>query len=188
MSVLINRMKKINKAFFTINDVEKLTSYSRGTLYVLLSRLVGSGQLIRLRGGLYILPERYGNLDSIANAFYTPSYLSFESALSRYGIISQIPVTLTFATTRKSRRVTLGTVEVEYRKLKSALFFGYKDAKGVLIAEPEKSLLDSLYIASRGRLKMEAQQLQLKELNRKQLVKYLAKYPTTVKKMARQLL
>ena len=32
-------------------------------------------------------------LERTANELYYPSYLSFESALSRYGILSQIPYT-----------------------------------------------------------------------------------------------
>src|SRR4029450_6358520 len=36
-----------------------------------------------------------------------PSYLSFESALARHGILSQIPHTFTFATTRPSKTASV---------------------------------------------------------------------------------
>jgi len=184
MTRLIEQMRKIKKISFTLADLEKLSDFSRETLYVVLNRLVKSGQLIRLRPGLYILPEQFINLDVVANAYYMPSYLSFESALSRYGILSQIPATLTFATSRKSKRVILGSTEAEYRQLKPSLFFGYITTKGLIIAEPEKALLDTLYMMAKGKLSMNIQGLRLGSVPRKKLATYMKRYPAgSVRKM-----
>jgi predicted transcriptional regulator of viral defense system len=124
----------------------------------------------------------------IANALYTPSYLSFESALSRHGLLSQIPASLTFATTRKSRRMTLSTTEIEYRKVKTSLFFGYTAGNGLLIAEPEKALLDALYMVSRGKLMLKTGQLDIKGLRRTRLANYAKKYPVGVRDRMRELI
>ncbi len=90
----IQMLRSFNKPYFTVADLEKILGMRRDSLYVTLNRLVGSGVLIRLKRGVY-QPEFQGlELEKTANELYYPSYLSFESALSRYGILSQIPYTL----------------------------------------------------------------------------------------------
>ena len=133
------------------------------------------------------MPSRLANLEQVANALITPSYLSFESALSRYGILSQIPATFTFATTRKTTTIRLGETEVVYRKLKASLFFGYVEVKGTLIAEPEKAFLDMLYMILRGNAFMSLGDLDLKILNRRRVKEYAARFPAKVAQRAREL-
>lgn len=72
---LIEILKELNKPFYTINDIEKLLrKHNKKSLYVILTRLTESGKLIRLKNGLYTLPENIKDIEIIANQIYFPSY------------------------------------------------------------------------------------------------------------------
>jgi predicted transcriptional regulator of viral defense system len=109
-----------------------------------------------------------------------PSYLSFESALSRYGIQSQVPYALQFATPKRSRHLTLGETNVQFHQLKAELFFGFTLIDGLYVAEPEKSLLDQCYLASRGLTELTWDELDLAALDQARLREYAGRFPPTV--------
>jgi predicted transcriptional regulator of viral defense system len=90
----IQTLKDFNKPYFTLFDLEKILNVKKDSLYVTLSRLVKSGVLIRLKRGIYQPEFKEPELEKTANELYYPSYLSFETGLSRYGILSQIPYAL----------------------------------------------------------------------------------------------
>ena len=171
----IKRLKKINKLYYTIADLLTITNYSENSLYVILNRLVKQGELIRITSGIYILPERYGEIERIANTLYFPSYLSFDTALAKFGVISQLPYTLMFATTLKTKTIKLSDYKAEYKKLKKELFFGYTiNKEGLLIATPEKALFDIYYISSFGKMYFDFNSIDVSKVEMKK-VKYLIK-------------
>jgi predicted transcriptional regulator of viral defense system len=183
----IQTLRGFNKPYFTLADLEKILKMKRDSLYVTLNRLVKSGVLIRLQRGVY-QPEFQGlELEKTANELYYPSYLSFESALSRYGILSQIPYTLTFATTRRSKKLLLAGIEVEYRQLKKEYFFGHILDNGIYIAEPEKALLDQLYMMSKGKVSSDVSEWSLVALKKNKFLQYSKKFPRTVRSKAKEL-
>lgn len=177
MMEFLTRLKNIGKLYYSISDLIKVTGLARDSLYVALSRYVKKKVIIRLTAGIYILPEQYDRLETIANELYSPSYLSFESALSRYGIISQVPYSLTFATTRKSLRRSLAETHVEYRSIKAQLFTGYENNGSIFIATPEKAILDSLYLVSFGKSMTQLKNPGLKEVNVQKMKKLARIYP-----------
>lgn len=183
----IQLLKGFNKPYFTVADLEKILSMKRDSLYVTLNRLVGSGVLIRLKRNIYQPAFQSLELEKIANELYYPSYLSFESALSRYGILSQIPYTLTFATTRRSKKFTLGTREVEYRQLKKEYFFGYILDNGIYIAEPEKALLDQVYMMSKGLMSSDMSEWSLVGLKKNKFLQYSRRFPKTLRTKTNEL-
>jgi predicted transcriptional regulator of viral defense system len=177
---LVQRLLSLGKPYFTLADLEKVLGQSRPSLYVTLNRLVSYGVLVRLRRGVYQVALQSPALARIANTLVYPSYLSFESALSRYGILSQAPYTLTFATPRRSRRLTLGGAAVQYHQLKDTLFFGYGMSDGLYVAEPEKALLDLCYLAARGLADLAWDELDLSAINPQCLADYAARFPPAV--------
>jgi len=178
---LVQFLSRLDKPHLTVADLEKILALQRPSLYVTLHRLVQYGVLERLRRGVYQLALRPADVPRLANLLYMPSYLSFESALARYGILSQIPYTVTFATTRRSKRMTLGTTVVEFHQLRNDLFFGYTLEQGLYLAEPEKALLDELYLLKRGRASLELSELRLAELSLEKLLAYAARFPPYVR-------
>ncbi len=177
MNNLITILKRLDKNYYTIADLKKITQLPLNSLYVTLTRLVRNNSLIRLTSGVYIAPENYNKIETIANTMYQPSYLSFESALSRYGVLSQIPFSISFATTKKSLRRKLADVSIEYRKIQLPLFFGYEKQGALYIATPEKAFLDTLYLVSFGKLIIDLKQLDLKEINLREIKKLVINYP-----------
>ena len=183
----IQILKSYNKPYFTIYDLEKILNIKKDSLYVTLNRLVKRGILIRLKRGVYQPEFKEPELEKTAGELYYPSYLSFESALSRYGILSQIPYSLTFATTKKSKKIYLLDREIEYRQLKEDYFFGFILDNGIFIAEPEKALLDQLYMTSRGKASVEMNELTLANLKKNKFLQYSKKFPESVQKRAKEL-
>jgi predicted transcriptional regulator of viral defense system len=178
---LVRNISRFNKPYWSVTDLEKILGYqSRRTLLVVLHRLAREGVLTRMRRGIYRVSIHSVEGARLANLLYTPSYLSFESALSRYGILSQIPYTITLATTRRSKKMILDGTAVEYRQLREDLFFGHRLEKGLDIAEPEKALLDALYLAKRGKLSLVLDELDLSGISLKKLNSYGAKFPRNV--------
>lgn len=184
---LLQTLKGFNKSYFIVADLEKILGMSRNVLYVTLNRLVKNRVLIRLKRGVYQPELQNLELEKTANELYYPSYLSFESALSRYGILNQIPYSLTFATTKTTKQQSLAGREVEYRQLKDGLFFGYNLAEGIYIAEPEKAVLDQLYLISKGMNASDTSEWSLVGLDKKKLLKYSEKFPPAVRKTVKGL-
>ncbi len=185
---LLNKLEGSGKDYLSIPDLEKILKAKRRSLYVILTRLVKEGWLVRLNSGVYITSSQAPDLEKIANQLYNPSYLSFESTLSQRGVLSQIPYTLTFATTSRTRKIQLGEQEVLYRHLKPILFTGYHLTQGVFIAEPEKAFLDLVYMVSLKREEFDWKRLDLKRLKRNSLKKWMKLYPARTQKIVRGIL
>jgi len=184
----LKKLRSFNKSYFAVADLEKILGMGRDSLYVTLNRLVRTGLLIRLRRGVYQPEFQVAGLEKVANELYYPSYLSFESALSIYGILSQIPYTLMFATIRRSKKITLAGREVEYRQLKKNYFFGYILRNSIYIAEPEKAVLDQLYMLSKGKTAADISEWSLVGLEKKKFLKYSKIFPKKVQDGAKKLI
>jgi len=89
-------------------------------------------------------------LFEIANRIYAPSYVSFEMALSYFGLIPESVFGITSASTRKTSRFSTTLGEFLYRTIHPRLYFGFEimrhGGKSFKVAQPEKAFLDLLYI------------------------------------------
>ncbi|HPQ23206.1 MAG TPA: hypothetical protein PK138_02525 [Candidatus Paceibacterota bacterium] len=184
--VFLDKLNKIDKDYYTFADLLKLWSGTPQSLKVLLSRAVKNGELEKLKTNIYVLSNKNISIEKIANKIYYPSYLSFESALSSYGILSQIPYVLTFATPLKTKKIFLRDVRVEYRQVKKDLFFGFVLKSGLCVALPEKALLDCFYLASKGMFEMNFRRLNYERVNWKKFNLWLQRYPEKTQKLARK--
>jgi predicted transcriptional regulator of viral defense system len=178
----IKSLEQLNKQFYSIADIEKITGLSRESLYVTLKRLVERGILERMGSGVYRLFTSKVSIEKVASSLYLPNYLSFESALSRYGVLNLVPYTLTFATTRKTRRFTVGGRDIEFRQMKRELFWGYDMQGGMYIAKTEKAFVDLVYFASRGLTSLDVDELDMKKLSKNEVKKLLKKFPEYTKR------
>lgn len=174
---LIKVLEGFNRPFYTISDLEKVTGLLRDSLYVTIKRLVDRGVLERMGSGIYRLFTTTPSIEKVASSLYIPNYLSFESALSRYGVLTLVPYTLTFATTRKTRRFTIEGRDIEFRQLKRELFWGYEMEGGIYIARPEKAFLDLVYFASRGKASIDMDEIDMAKLSVSELKKLSKKFP-----------
>jgi len=183
----IKRLKDYNKPYYSLTDLQVILGVSREVAKVVANRFSQAGVLERLASNTYVSPLIGFEVELVANTLYSPSYLSFESALARYGILSQIPYTLTFATTRRPKKISLGGREVEYRKIKPELFFGYDLVGRVYIAAPEKALLDAIYFATSGKGRIYLEDLSLRNLSKERFQKYARRFPAAVQRQAKEL-
>lgn len=183
---LIKKLTGFHKSYFTVADLEKVLGLKRDSLYVTLNRLVKKGVLDRLAKNIYSLFTQAFDIEKIANELYFPSYISFEQALSHYSILSQIPYTVTLATSRPTKKMVIRDVAVEYSHLKKELFFGYTLKNGKYIADREKALLDQLYMVSMGKRGIAIEELDLKDINKELLEEYAKKFPAFITPLLNQ--
>jgi len=184
---LIQTLLSLNKPYYTAADIEKILPQKRQSLHVALNRLNKSGVLKRLQNNVYVFALQEINFEKIANQLYYPSYLSFESALSRYGILSQVPYTITFATYRRSKKTRLGETQIEFRQIKKELFFDYSLVGEVFTASPEKALADQLYMLSIGKITSGLDELTLKNISIAKFKKIITRFPEQTQKLAENL-
>lgn len=173
---------------FTPQDLRHLLRASETSVRFLLTRALKRGDVIKLRRGLYALPDHLPNELELGNALIKPSYISFLYALSYYHLIPEAVFKITSATTRTTRRFeALGKV-FTYHHIKPTVFTGYLSenirGKTILIAEPEKALVDCLYFASLGQLSL-PDRLDLSTVNSKRILTLAQLYqrPTLVEKV-----
>ena len=119
-----------------------------------LSRWVRKRYLIRLKNSFYMFRELIDTPDIalyVANRIYRPSYISLHTALSFYGLIPEAVARITSVSTLKTAGIENDLGSFSYSKIKNKLFTGFdylpflKD-RTILIASPEKALLDLLYL------------------------------------------
>lgn len=185
---LLKILKTLNKPFYTIADLEKITGLGRNSLYVALKRWVDGGVLERVSQGIYLPMGENLSSEKIAAQLYLPNYLSFESALARHGILNMIPYTLTFATTRKTRNFILRRQGVEFRQVSSGLFFGFEMKDGIHIAVPEKAFLDQMYFVCRGNSSLDLDEMNLRNLSAKLIKNYSERFPEYVQRRVEAIL
>lgn len=134
------------KPLFKVADLAQLTDLHPGGLATQLKRLVQDGVLQRPVRGWYINPFRTPTNEEIAMVLRSPSYLSLEYALSAASILSQWSFRLTLVTTGTPYLFTKEHPRFEYHHLGRTLFYGYRMRDGVAWADPEKALLDLIYL------------------------------------------
>ncbi len=165
------QLKEMEVKFVDYALLKKVTSLSnKNSLYKLASRMEESGLIASLNGGgKFLLQDQQPHTFEIANFLYQPSYVSLESALSFYGILSQFTRTTTSVSPKKTKKITTAKQEFAYSQIKSDLFWGYEKQNDFLIAKPEKALLDSLYLLSKGIISLDLEELDLADINQQRL-------------------
>lgn len=163
---------------FTINDVLKIfPNFRQQTLY----DWEKDGYIKKIRNKYYVFAdENFNNLGFflISNKIYHPSYISLELALNYYGIIPEEVMQITAISTRKSNAFETEFGIFSYRSIKYELFWGYSiidyEGIGVKIADPEKAMLDYLYLNSKVSFFEDFESLRINKeiLNKDRLVKY----------------
>lgn len=147
----IDFINKYLKPIFTAQD---LRIAGIDILPVQMSKWVKKKYLIKLKKGVYAFRARKNELmpETISHYMYEPSYISLERALATYGIIPEMVYNTTAVTVHKTLNIQNELGIFIYRKIKKELFFGYNRMQAgnnfYLIAEPEKALLDYMYLNS----------------------------------------
>jgi len=187
MFKVYERLLETDKRYFSSKEIARLLGISLKSRRVTIWRLAKRGVLSRLRRDLYEVTLKPSDVVEVSNIIYQPSYLSFTYCLGRLGILSQIAYEIEFATSKKTKRLLIRGRSVIFRKISKKLFFGYTLKDNIFIAEPEKALLDTLYLKSKGLTDLDKESLTLNDLSRTKFLMMSKKFPSKVQKEARQL-
>ena len=128
----------------------KYKKYSN--IYQKINNECKKGILVKIKRGLYT-DDLYNDKEVIANICYNPSYISFEYALSYYGVIPEFVSTFTSATFGKKNNKIYHMKDstFDYKSVPDEVFpmgiLIMKNSKDISykIASKEKALCDLLY-------------------------------------------
>ena len=177
-------LRKITKPFFTLDEVAFALDLKPESAAVLCNRYVKKGLLTRLKRGLYARTETLANLGQvelfqIANFLQVPSYISLATALSYYGLTTQVQRKFFESIcVKRTKTFDRGGLSFRYIKINPRLYRGFKRDKGVFIALPEKAILDAFYLDSMGRYPLDISSLDLKKLDEQSLTELARIYPS----------
>lgn len=146
-----------NGSTFNYQDALDITSLTRESLKVQLSRMEKEGWIERIEKGKYIIiplgaeKGKYTiNEFTIGSQLVKPAVIAYWSALNYHGFTEQIPSTVFIQTTTRKKQQQLEIFGVRYRIIKvvEKKFFGFEkiwiDDTEVLITDPEKTVMDCL--------------------------------------------
>lgn len=151
---------QITHEIFDDNDYRlALRGISEAARNSFLSRLLKSEKVVKVRRGLYLFGAKYRTEPLlkyvIASRLYSPSYVSYESALSHHGLIPEaVYVTTSSCFQRKEKNYVTPFGEFSYHFVPQEAFrLGVRScsSKGgsFLIADPVKALFDLVYLKRR---------------------------------------
>ncbi|WP_342084826.1 type IV toxin-antitoxin system AbiEi family antitoxin domain-containing protein [Dyadobacter sp. OTU695] len=119
-----------------------------------IDELLSAGLLEIVRDGLYMPTKKLSPFRSepflFANHLFGPSYVSFDSALSFYGLIPERVYEVTSATTNRTERFNTSIGAFSFARLPLPYYsFGIRhlelgNEQHILIASPEKALFDKV--------------------------------------------
>ena len=134
---------------FTFAELHQVIPESRESVRAQIQVMVKRGDVQPLKRGVYCLAHATVTPYQISNKLVQPSYLSLETALAQYQLIPDVIRSLTAITSKKTQSYQNSMGLFVYRHLPHHQFFGITEEKGILLASPEKALLDYLYLNSR---------------------------------------
>lgn len=182
MQILHESSRRHGKKVFNLREMAALAQEPRPTTAMALLRAERKG-LVARAGNLWLNRIDPPDLLAVALSVPVPSYLSFESALYRHGVVSQSPRgALTLATTGRPRLLQTALGDIRFIHLKSPLFFGFDSHR---IASPEKAWLDLVYRRGLGgRENLFSEEIDLPRLNVRLLKRLAKSFPPWVSALA----
>ncbi len=160
-----------NLEVFTTQEFINVFGVRRDIAAVTLTRYKQAGYLISPRRSVYYLAGEVEDTYKIANKIYYPSYVSLDSALSKYNFIPETVYTITSITTRATREFTDNQTVYRYYKIKKEAFIGYHKEGDTLWADPEKAIADYLYFVALGKRELN-DRLHIEKIDKKKVLFY----------------
>jgi predicted transcriptional regulator of viral defense system len=158
-----------------------------------LRRYQAQGLVERVSTKIYInhFNQQFSPRD-LVNVLRPRSYISLESALVDRGIITQSPSVLTCVIPGYPVSFRSKSVSIVYRKISPDLYWGYEEKvtrhNKYLVAEPEKALLDWIYLNRQEGLPTPLDEFHLQFLTTTKLRDYAQRFPCTVSETIKDLL
>ena len=137
------------KTVFSTKDVALLWGEEKeqtvsGRLY----KYVKARKLVKVHRGIYAKDKNYNRFE-LATRIYTPSYISFETVLTRAGINFQHYGNI-FVATYVTREIEADGQKISFVRMKDYVLSnttGIEHADGIATATKERAFLDRIYIS-----------------------------------------
>lgn len=148
-------IKQLQRPVFTTHELAAVSGKSLSGTTQALNFLEKEGIIFKIYRGVWSENTNERISPYTALQFLFPRqrvYVSFISALHIYGIIEQIPQVITAASLSHSKTINTKIAVFCVHRINPSFFDGFDWYKGVgsfLIAEPEKALVDCLYLSAR---------------------------------------
>jgi len=113
-----------------------------------LHKYVKAGKLIKVHRGIYAKDKNYNRFE-LATRIYTPSYISFETVLTRAGINFQFYSNI-FVASYVTRDIEAGDQKISFIRMKDYVLSnttGIEHQDGTATATKERAFLDRIYIS-----------------------------------------
>jgi len=181
------------KLYFTTADVAAILNIKIQSARVQCTRAVKKGLFIRLKNNFYVLDERWRSFSKedllrLANFVQVPSYISFLTALSFYEVTTQVQRGfIESASTKRSAAYDVKGVRFNFYKMKRRYYSDFVKKGDLFIATKEKAFLDSVYLYSFGKYRLDFSSLDISKLNRTRLLKLSGKFPLRVRKAVKKI-
>lgn len=137
------------KTIFSTKDAALLWKESDNSVITdRLKKYVKTGKLIRPYHGLYAKDKNYNRFE-LATRIYTPSYISFETVLTRTGINFQFYSNV-FVASYVTRDIEAGDQKISFIRMKDYVLTntaGIEHPDGIATATKERAFLDRIYIS-----------------------------------------
>jgi predicted transcriptional regulator of viral defense system len=179
--------------FVRTDDLAKKYGLGEPVIRNALRRYESQGLVERIAPKIYInhFNQQFSPRD-LANVLRRRSYISLESALVDRGITSQNPSSLLCVTPDYPQTFESKSVTIVYRRISADLYWGYEEKSTrynkYFIAEPEKALLDWIYLNRQEGLPTALDELHLEFLSLPKLREYALRFPGTVNQVVKDLL
>ena len=171
--------------FFRTRDYALINNLSISATSERLKRLEEKNLIVNLVRGLWANTKHpyFNPMSAVPYLSETRVYVSFLTALSRHGVISQIPQTIQIATSGRSRKLTTPIAVYEFIQVNPVMFragikwsdeLGLSSRLSFQIASPEKALLDCLYLSTRKAKRFSyLPELEMELINRETFIELL---------------
>ena len=144
----ISTILRSKQTVFSVKDImllwgEPISSAAR----VRINYYLQSGDLYRVRRGLYVKDKNYDRLE-LATKIFTPSYVSFETVLGRAGVTFQYYSQI-FIASYITREIKADDQKYSYRKIKDKILtshLGIEAKDNYSVASVERAFLDIVYL------------------------------------------
>ena len=137
------------QTIFSTKDVVLLWGeQNESAVRVRLNYYAKTGKLIRIHRGFYAKDTNYNRFE-LATRIYTPSYISFETVLTREGVNFQYYGNI-FVASYINREINVGEQKITFVRMKDYVLsntIGIEHKGGYAIATRERAFLDRVYVS-----------------------------------------
>lgn len=177
----LKEVEKLSSPVFFLNDVARIIGKSSAYAGLYIHRLRQKNLVYEIEKGKYALSN---DPFEVSSGLLFPSYISFISAYYIYGMTTQMPIVVQIVAAKSKKPVNTGNGRIEFIKFKNKNIFGYtkKDFRGkyIFLAEPEKSIVDSLYLPECCPISESFEALKNPEIDKEKILDYALKMDSIV--------